>query len=57
MTKFPNLGKTYTHKELAEVQRDFERQRLGSSLKSTERTRAWGEAINQEQAKRRENGK
>lgn len=50
--KYP--GKTYGPDVLAEVQRDFERQRLGSSLKSTERTRAWGEEINAEQQRRRE---
>lgn len=55
--KFPNYGKTYGPEVLAQVQRDFERQRLGSSLKSTERTRQMAEAINAEQQRRRENGK
>lgn len=51
--KFPNLGKTYTHKELAQVQADFEKARLGSSYQSKERTKAMVEAIN----KSREGGK
>lgn len=53
--KYP--GKSYGPREVAAVQADLERLRLGSSLKSTERTRAWGEEINREQAKRREAGK
>lgn len=51
--KFPNLGKTYSHRELAEVQADFEKARLGASYLSKERTKAMVEAIN----KRREGGK
>ena len=55
--KFPNYGKTYGPEVLTEVQRDMERARMGSSLKSTERTRAWAERVNAEQEKRREAGK
>lgn len=51
--KFPNLGKTYTHAELAQVQADFERARLGSSYASKKRTEQMVESIN----KRRENTK
>lgn len=47
-------GKSYTWGDLVEAQVDAARQRLGSSLKSTERTRAWGEEINAEQQRRRE---
>lgn len=53
--KYP--GKSYGPETLAEVQKDFERARLGSSFKSQERTRAWADKINTEQQKRRENSK
>ncbi len=51
--KFPNLGKTYGYKELAEAQRDMEIAKMGSSYASKQRTVAMVEAIN----KRREGGK
>jgi hypothetical protein len=50
-------GKTYSVETMIEVQKDFERARLGSSFKSQERTRAWADKINTEQQKRRENSK
>ena len=50
-------GKSYTWGDMVQVQSDFEKSRLGGGLKSTERTRQMGEAINAEQAKRREAGK
>ncbi|MDD2662864.1 MAG: hypothetical protein PHD19_03795 [Dechloromonas sp.] len=46
-------GKSYTWGDLAQVQIDQERYRLGSSYASKERTKAMVEAIN----KRREGGK
>jgi len=52
MTKFPNLGKTYTHKELAEAQRDMEIARQGSGYASKQRTIRMVEAINAERERK-----
>lgn len=50
--KFPNLGKTYSHRELAEVQADFEKARLGSSYASKQRTVAMVERLNAERERK-----
>lgn len=52
MNKFQNLGKTYTHAELAQAQADFERQRLGSSYASKQRTIAMVDRINAERERK-----